>query len=348
MSLLLWIAAFVVSLAVLIKASDVFTVAAEKLGILLGIPPFIIGVTIVAMGTSLPELVSSVIAAGNGAPEIVVGNVVGSNITNIFLVLGVAALLSRDVRIHYAFIHLDLAFLLAVTALLMITCWDGTFSRWDALACIAFMVVHVVYNLKLDHGPIEAGIEAAGKIAEELRGELGAATAPEVAPYWGDDGAEAPATAEEAEAAVGWKLSLTLLLASLFIYLGARYTVEAVVAVSDLLGVGKEIVAVTAVALGTSLPELSVTISAARQGKAELAVGNVLGSNVFNTLYVMALPALLTPLPIPPSLLDFGLPVLLVATGLFVIFSLDRRISFGEGLVLAAGYGVFFAGVLFT
>ena len=119
-------------------------------------------------------------------------------------------------------------------------------------------------------------------------------------------------------------------------------------AVSDLLGVGKEIVAVTAVALGTSLPELSVTISAARQGKAELAVGNVLGSNVFNTLYVMALPALLTPLPIPPSLLDFGLPVLLVATGLFVIFSLDRRISFGEGLVLAAGYGVFFAGVLFT
>ena len=341
MTLPLWIVVFVVSLAVLIKASDVFTGAAEKLGLLLGIPPFIIGVTIVALGTSLPELVSSIIAASAGAPEIVVGNVVGSNVTNIFLVLGVAAVLSKEIRIDYSFLHLDLAFLMGVTTLMAVTCWDGTFTRWEALACVLGMALHVAYNVKLDHGPTETSEEA----NESLQAELTEAVAPVGDGFWGTEGTEGPTTESEAEAEVGWKLTMVLLFSSLFIYGGARYTVESVIALADILGVGKEIVAVTAVALGTSLPELSVTISAARKGKAELAVGNVLGSNIFNTLYVMGLPALLVPLPIPSSLLGFGLPAMLIATGLFVAFTIDRRVSRWEGVVLIGCYVAFLMGI---
>lgn len=343
-SLLLWSIAFVVSLATLIKASDVFTEGAEKLGLLLGVPPFIIGVTIVALGTSLPELVSSLIAATTGSPEIVVGNVVGSNITNIFLVLGMAGILGREVVIRYDYLHLDLAFLLAVTVLLAITCWDGTFSRWDAALCCVGMVLHLLYNLNLDHG-VDETVEA---VSHQLEAQLAEAQAEadEAREAGGDPGParerREPATTRRLEA----NLVLALVLSALFIFLGARYTVESVVAIAGILKIGTEIVAVSVVALGTSLPELSVTVSAARRGKAELAVGNVLGSNIFNTLYVMGIPALVAPLPIPPSLLDFSLPVMLIATGVFVAFCLDRRISLWEGAALTAGYGAFLIGLI--
>ncbi|GAH33655.1 unnamed protein product, partial [marine sediment metagenome] len=125
---LIWIIVFVVSLFVLIKASDYFTHSAEKIGLFFGIPLFIVGATIVAVGTSLPELISSIFAVLRNSSEIVVGNVVGSNVANIFLVLGIAAIVGRRMKLTYELIHVDLPLLIGSAFLLAVTIWDGIFS----------------------------------------------------------------------------------------------------------------------------------------------------------------------------------------------------------------------------
>jgi cation:H+ antiporter len=122
-----WTAIFLISLLVLLKAAQLFTKSAEKLGLYFGIPPFIVGVTIVSIGTSLPELVSSVIAVTKDSPEIVIGNVVGSNITNVFLVLGVVAIVGKKIDITYELIHVDLPLLAGSSFLLAAMVWDGVF-----------------------------------------------------------------------------------------------------------------------------------------------------------------------------------------------------------------------------
>jgi len=133
---------------------------------------------------------------------------------------------------------------------------------------------------------------------------------------------------------------------SVFIFLGAKYVVEAVIAISMLLSIGTEIIALSAVALGTSLPEISVAVSSARKGNVEMAIGNITGSNIFNAFAVMGIPALLGPLAIPESVLTFPLPIFIAATILFVIITIDKRINRMEGGLLLIFY-VFFIGKIF-
>lgn len=309
-SLLLWAFIFAVSLAVLVKASDVFTGAAEGLGLSLGVPPFVIGATVVAVGTSLPELVSSVVAVSDGAPEIVAGNVIGSNITNALLIMGLAGLLSRGVQIRHPTLSRDLAVLGLTAGLLFWACWDGEFGSLDRWVFGGALLLHLVFTLRQHSGPGP------------------------------DDAADLPAAA-----GVGGYL-LRILGAGVFVYIGAVYTVEGATRLAAGMGVGPEIVAVTVVAVGTSLPELVVTVRAAQQGKADIALGNVLGSNVFNILYVMTIPSLWAPLPVAPAIVGFSLPVMMLATGVLIGVCLDRRISRWEGGVMVALYAGFVVGVL--
>lgn len=326
MTLLIWIAVFLVSLIVLSKSADYFTESAEKIGLHLKMPLFFVGVTIVAIGTSLPELASSIVAVMSGASEIVSGNVIGSNITNIFLVLGFAAVFCKRMKIGYELIHVDLPILVGSAFLFAASVWDGVFSFGEGILFLGGLVLYIVYtaySLK-EKEDTEIKKEMKDEVEKELK----------------DKGSNS-------RKKLGWKHPLILLITAVLIYFSAKYTVESIIKLSGLLNLGTEIIAVSAVALGTSLPELVVSISAARKGKPEIAVGNVLGSNIFNTFAVMGIPALLGPLVVPDSILFFSLPLMVIATVLYYFITEDNKITKWEGWLLLIFY-VFFIAKLFN
>ena len=144
-SLLPWVAIFIISLYVLIRASDYFTGAAEEIGIAFGIPDFVVGVTIVALGTSLPELISSIIAVLRDSSEIVIGNVVGSNVTNIFLIIGITEVVAKKFKIAYELVHIDLPLLMGSALFLTITVWDGRFALFEALLCLVALIIYLLH-----------------------------------------------------------------------------------------------------------------------------------------------------------------------------------------------------------
>ena len=315
--LLLWIGVFILALAVLIKASDYFTDSAEKIGIYLGLPAFIIGVTIVAVGTSLPELLSSIFAVLSDSSEIVVGNVIGSNIANIFLVLGVAAIIAKKLEVTYELVHVDLPMLIGSAFILAITIWDGVFTQLEAVICILGLIIYVWYTIKIGKEHEHESTEKAVKKKKR-----------------------------EEKKIFPWKELGIFLVSMVFIFIGAKYTIESVIELSSILNIGKEIIAITAVALGTSLPELVVSIQAAKKGRAEMAVGNILGSNIFNSYAVMAIPAFVGTLVIPETILTFALPVMLIATLLYYFITQDRQITKWEGALLILFYILFVGKVI--
>lgn len=316
MQLIFWILIFLVSLFVLVKASDYFTESAENIGIHFGIPAFIVGVTIVAIGTSLPELVTSLIAVFDNSTEIVAGNVIGSNIANIFLILGIAAIIGKKLKIDYELIHVDLPLLISSAFLLAICVWDGKFTWLEGILCICAFLIYLFYTISTAKSNKEEKRDIKEEIQKDVKVNLG-------------------------ETRVTWKTWGILALSTVFIYIGAKYTIESVIALSDILNIGKQVIAVSAVALGTSLPELVVTISAAKRGNPEMAVGNVLGSNIFNALIVMGIPSLFSQLTITQDILIFSLPVMIIATLLYYFVTQDKQITKWEGWMLLIFYVVF-------
>lgn len=307
MSIFLWIVVFVFSLALLIKSSDFFVGAAESIGLKAGLSPFITGVLIVGIGTSLPELGSSIAAVAGGATEIVIGNVLGSNITNIFLVLGIAAVIGKNFTIKHDLLKIDIPFLLAATLLLGLMILDGSFSRAEGILTILAFLIYILYNLK--------------------------------------NGAEKNTNSKKKQKP-GFKEILFIVLSPAGIFIGAKYTVDSVIFISAFFGIGSEIIALSAIALGTSLPEVLVTIAAARRGNPDLAVGNIIGSNIFNGLVVMGIPSLFSTLIIPPGILTFSLPVLIAAIFIFIFIIIDKKINSLEGGILLLFY-IYFIGRLF-
>ena len=311
--LIIWSVALFISLIVLSKSADFFTDAAEEIGIFFGIPPFIVGVTIVAVGTSLPELISSIVAVYSGSSEIVIGNVIGSNIANIFLILGVAALISGLLNIEYDLVSVDLPLFVGSAFLLGLMVFDGKYTPGEAILSVIGYVVYTFY-------------------AVSVRTE---------------DGGENASEEEEKSGKFPVKPFVILGISSILIFLGAKFTIDSVVKISEIIGVGKEIIAISAVALGTSLPELIVTINQAKKGNPEVAVGNVLGSNIFNSFMVMGIPGLTGNLVIPPDILSSGLLVMLGGTVLFFFVTQDERVTKWEGLLFFLFY-IWFIGSIFN
>lgn len=312
MTVLIWSVIFVASLAVLVWASSLVVAASERIGLSLGMSPFIVGAVIVGIGTSFPELVSSIYAALNGTTEIVVGNVLGSNITNILLVLGVAGVITGECIIDHDVLRIDLPIVLASSLILGFMIYDGNFGRIDALICLAGCAIYIMSTFSPEHRAAE------GSLAEPVPSEGGAGSA-----AW-------------------FRLFAGLGL----IVVGAKYTVDAVVLLAGVFGIGTEIIALSAVALGTSLPEVAVSLTAARLGKPEMAVGNIMGSNVFNSFAVMGIPGLLTPLKIPDAIITFALPLSIAVTLLYIIITVDGKINRWEGWLLLLFYA-FFIGHLY-
>jgi len=301
MEILMYAGLFIVSLGVLLKASDWFIDSAEQIGLSLGVSPFIIGVTIVAFGTSLPELATSIASVLSGESEIVTGNVVGSNITNIALVLGLAALVVDKIELEYNIWHVDMPFLWGSAFLLWFVLRDLHFSLFEGILFIMGIVVFLAYSFKSEQEP------------EEI---------------------ERPT--------VTWKTYTMLIIGGAFVYLGADYTILAIRKLSTFAGIDPEIIALSAVALGTSLPEVIVSLNAARRGKASIAVGNVLGSNIFNTYIVMGISSFFGKLVIPTNINELFLPLMVAMTILFGIMSNNKKITRWEGVLLLMFYAFFF------
>ncbi len=331
MSLLIWGSVFVLSLFVLIKASDYFTASAEEIGINLGISQFVIGATVVSIGTSMPELVSSIVAVLAETPEIVAGNVVGSNIANILFILAMGAIFSQKrLRIEKKLLPVDIPMLIGSALFLAVTVYDDNwFTRGEAFLFVLGMLVFIIYNVD----------ESRTSRKEALQRSRSHRPAPADESNPGSDPAAPPAR-------IPRKPLVILPLSVFFVFLGAKFTVESIVEIAKIIQVGAGIIAVTAVALGTSLPELSVTYSAVKKGNGGIVVGNVLGSNVFNIFAVMGIPGLIAPLPFPPELVVPGLVMMIVATVMFLVVIVDRDVGRWEGLLFLLMY-VYFIGKTF-
>lgn len=292
----------VVSLIVLLFASEWFIDAAEKIGLSFGISPFIIGVTIVAFGTSLPELATSVASVYSGNSEIVIGNVVGSNITNILLVLGLTAFLGKkDIKLNFNIWEIDMPLLITSAVLMYFAIWD---QHIDLLEAIIFLLALSGFLLNSVRGSKE---DLSEKTPVKLRDVI------------------------------------KLILGGLLVYYGAEYTIFGITEVAERTQIAPEFFSLTFIAIGTSLPEVVVSIAAGRRGKHAIAVGNVLGSNIFNTYAVLSIPSFLDHLVIPDTILTLGMPFMIAATLLFAVITVSSKVSRWEGLVLLLFYVFYIA-----
>ncbi|MDA1060284.1 MAG: calcium/sodium antiporter, partial [bacterium] len=319
MEILKWSGLFILSLAGLIYSADKFTNNAEKIGIHYKIPPFIIGVTIIAFGTSLPEIATSIISVIQGHSEIVIGNVVGSNMANIMLVLAISAIVGRQLYVSKDIIKIDLPLLLASTILLFFITLDGKVEYTDGIVALLALLTYLFYNIK-SHRDIDkksgTHLSKLKKVEKSEKKELKTTKLP-------------------------IRYPLVLIVSGFFLYLSADWTIKAVIEISTILKIGTEVIAVSAIAVGTSLPELVVSVIAAKKGKTDIAIGNVTGSNIFNALGVIGIPSLFGTLTIPSEFITFTIPALLFVTILYVFTTMDKEISQWEGITLLLLYVAF-------
>jgi cation:H+ antiporter len=332
MELVFWIIIFLVSLVAMVKGADWMLAAAEKIGLALGLSSFIVGVVIVGLGTSFPEVISSFAAILQGAPEIVAANVIGSNIANILLVVGLSAVVGGRLAVTKNLIDLDLPLLAISSALFLEIVWDKQIVFAESVLLLVMFVIYLAYTI--------IHRDTAG---EEVDGDEYEKEPEEHTPTR----AERRGLGEVKERPKVSMRDIVLLVIGLAgLVVGANYLIESVITLSEILNIAPGAISLAAVALGTSLPELLVSVRAAWQKKPEVALGNIFGSNVFNILLVAGLPGLFATLPVDEQTFTLGMPIMLIATVLFILSGISRRIHVYEGAMYVVIY-VFFVGRLF-
>lgn len=263
----------VAGVALLYLGGEALVRGAVRLARSLGIAPLVIGLTVVAFGTSMPEMFANLTAVSSGVPSVAFGNVVGSNIANLALILGAASLV-RPLRTTSRVVMREVPVMIGVGALLALTFLDGRLGRVEGAVFLALLVAYVV---------VQARSGDTREAEEQFAGEFGA---------------EPPAPRPGRQRAVAL---LFVALGLALLVLGARLLVAGAVAIARGLGVPELVIGLTLVAVGTSLPELVTSVVAARRGEADIATGNVVGSNVFNVLGILGVSALVRPLPLPAA-----------------------------------------------
>jgi cation:H+ antiporter len=283
---------------------------ASNLALRYGMSPFLVGMTIVAFATSAPELAVSLQAALTGVDDIAIGNVVGSNIANIGLILGICAVLTPTV-VRMRLIQLDLPWLIVVSGLLTAFLYDGGLSRAGGLVFLCGLVAFLFWNIRIGHPEQEEDV-----VKQEFEGVV--------------------------RPRVGASVDLLLIFLGLVaLVAGGAAFVRGGVSLAEALGVPAAIIALTVVAVGTSLPELATSIVAAMRGDADIAVGNVVGSNFFNILAILGITATIQPLERGGiTMVDMGVMVAFAAA-LLPLIMVRRCIGRPEGVVLLLGYGAY-------
>ena len=306
------VALVVAGLAILLVAGDQLVKGAVNLSLRVGIPALIVSLTVVAFGTSAPELLISIEAIRAGAPGIALGNVVGSNTANVLMVLGLPALLAGlatsgcDTRGSYWQ-------MMAATALFLVVCFFGPIVWWHGLillAGLAAMLGRAFVKARAHRNNGEEEVEGADPTLS------------------------------------GWRIAAALVVGLVGLPLGADLLVEGATGIAKAFGMSDEAIGLTLVALGTSLPELATTVMAAYRRQADVAMGNVLGSNMFNLLAIIGIAALVGPIPVPPAFLAFDLWVMAGASVLLAPFVFGRDLTRGWGALLTGLYVAYIVLVL--
>ncbi|MBR0293785.1 MAG: calcium/sodium antiporter [Acidaminococcaceae bacterium] len=318
------LAILIVGFALLVKGADLFVDGASGIAKKFGISELIIGLTIVAMGTSAPEAAVSIAAAAKGSAGISIGNVIGSNIMNIFIILGVVASIT-PLKIERSTVHYEMPFTIIVTVLFVLMGKDGLITRFDGAVFWAGLLLYIAYLLRqAKQKPAEAPAQAES-LAES------ATTVPDAV-----ETSATPATAAESPSI--WKLIALTIVGLAVILVSSDYAVDAAVALAKIFNISDRVIGLTIVALGTSLPELVTSVTAALRGNADLAVGNVVGSCIFNLLFVLGTSALILPIPCAPNFLSDAY-VAVGATVLLLLFGFTQmKIARWEGVLLVACY----------
>ncbi len=307
---------FVLGLVLLVAGAELLVRGASRLAARLGISPLVIGLTVVAFGTSTPELAVTVQAGLAGQADIAVGNIVGSNIFNVLFILGLAALIVPLV-VSRQLVRIEVPLMIGVSVLFLVMALDGRISGFDGMLLFAGIVAYTVFTVR------------------QSRKESAAVQA-EYAQKYGDG-----QSAERGRL----PLQIALIVAGLvLLVLGAHWLVEGAVAFARHFGVSELIIGLTIVAVGTSLPEVATSIVAALRGERDIAVGNVVGSNIFNILAIAGIASMVTPggLAVAPALIHFDIPVMIaVALACLPIFASGHLIARWEGALFLGYYAAY-------
>ncbi|MEM9782476.1 MAG: calcium/sodium antiporter [Pseudomonadota bacterium] len=294
-------------LVLLLGAGDMLVRGAVTAAIRLHIPAIVISATIVAFGTSAPELLISVKAAVEGVPGIALGNVIGSNIANVWMVLGIPALIAPIAGVDDD-ARRSLYFMLVATVLFTLLLMSGTIAWWGGLVLIAVVAVMIIDSLRegLKHrAAVQAGARTAGAAAH------------------------APDEIEELEGAdpnlPAWKIAGLVVVGCIGLPIGAHLLIEGARGIALSVGVSEAVIGLTLVAIGTSLPELATTVMAALRNQADVAIGNVVGSNLFNITAIIGTAALFAPLDVPIEMTERDIWVMIAATLTLVPYVLLAR-----------------------
>ena len=302
---------FLGGLALLIGGAEALVRGAGKLAISFGVSPLVVGLTVVAFGTSSPELAVSVQSAFNGKVDIAIGNVVGSNIFNVWFVLGACALIA-PLMINRQIIRQEVPIMIAATLLLVGFMWNGDVSRVEAAIMFALLLVYTVFLI------VQSRKEKTITAAEDAELDLSST--------WDRH----------------WSMQVVLIAVGLFLLVqGSNWLVEAAIVFAKSMGVSELIIGLTIIAAGTSMPEVATSVLATMRGQRDIAVGNVIGSSTFNILGVLGLTGIVAPtgLVVAPSILSFDMWVMLaVAVAAFPIFLTGRQIARWEGAVFLGYY----------
>ena len=307
---LLTLTLFILGLAALLVGAEFLVRGASRLASLFGIPPLIIGLTVVAFGTSSPELAVGILSASQGQADIAVGNVVGSNICNVLLILGLSAAITPLV-VSRQLVRLEVPLMIAVSVLTLLLALDGRVGRLDGLLLFGGLVVYLVWSIRT------------GRAESTESGETG-----------------------EKEKSGALKQLLLVAAGLGMLVLGSKWLVDGAVVLARALGLSELIIGLTVIALGTSLPEVATSVLAALRGERDIAVGNVVGSNLFNILAVLGLTAVVAPggVPVSAAALSFDLPVMIaVAVACLPVFFTGHLIARWEGILFLAYYVIYTA-----
>ena len=288
----------VLGFILLLKGADWFVDGSSSIASRFGIPQLIIGLTIVAMGTSLPEAFVSITAALKSNAAITIGNVVGSNILNVGIILGITALI-RPLHIQNSTMKYEMPFMILVTLVLILLGINTTISRLDGMIMWLFFLGYLYYIFKMSKNQME-------------------------------------------ETEIKQTNSLFIPLGLVCLMVGSNFAVDAATNIAISLGVSQRFIGLTIVALGTSLPELVTSVTAAKKGNADIAIGNIIGSNIFNILFVVGSSALITPVPFESHFIIDSFVAILIGLVLYLCTKKTRVLNKKAGILLLVTYSIYF------
>jgi len=302
--LLIQVALLVIGFAMLVKGADWFVDGAAGIASKFGIPQLVVGLTIVAMGTSAPEAAVSITAAMKGTADIAVGNVVGSNILNILIILGLTGFIAT-VAVQKSTLVAEIPFMLLITVVLIVMGMNGgSINFIEGIILWVLFIIYLVYLFILARK---------GKNEEDK---------PETRPVW--------------------KLLLLGVVGGVIVVWGSNITVDAATSIAEAMKLSEKFIGLTIVALGTSLPELVTSVTAARKGNADIAIGNIVGSNIFNILFVLGTSALIIPITFVNTFLIDGIVAIAAGVLLWIATFRKKELNRPWGIVMLLGYVAYF------